>query len=1331
MRTSQRIRQFSQSRADRRYTSMGRGRVRVTTIAASLALALGGTAALGAPQGGVVQAGAAQIVHTNPTRLDIVQSTNRAVINWQSFSIGAKELVNFQQPSRQAATLNRVIGVDPSVILGRLTANGVVFLVNANGVLFGPGSKIDVGSLIATTAGISNENFMAGRYRFDQVTNRFATVVNRGEITAAEGGLVALVAPGVENTGIIRANLGKVALASGNAFTLDLFGDKLIALAIDDKVAAKLTDPEGRPLAAYVNQAGTIEADGGTVLLTANAAKTVLDNVINLSGTIQARSFAQLGGEIVLYGGDEGTVRVSGVLDASGKRAGETGGNIQVLGENVQLASVARINVSGDAGGGSALVGGDWQGSGTMPRATNATVEAGAKVSADALTNGNGGKVVVWAQGETRFEGAISARGGASAGDGGQVEVSGKGTLSYTGLVDAAAPNGKAGTLLLDPFDWTVNARLAFLISNQLAAGTNVALQTDRDIAVNESIDGRGGIAGASLVLSAGDQIRLNNDLNTNNGAIALTAGPGGVQMGPGSQATGNQGALVFAGTQPITIAASGTISAQHLITSGAVRLESTTGTVQLNQPLLGAKDSNGVGPVTIRSAGDFTLTQPIKSSGGIDIQAGGADAASARALVLAVGTTNRVEANAGGSANPQPITLGGKSVAITSGEVHSNGGNIDINARNGGVLVGAGIRQVEDDVLDDPATGTTKKMDVGRFAIDPTSGLFANGGDITINATDRVDLTRLSLTGNLKVYSTRGSIFIDSDLGGDLVDVNANTHTPQPLTSVTLAAGGTYEQERFYYGGPFDPVTGVVTNPDVVRTSSVAVRVRGLKSNGPVMIDGQSTTGEILLDGIIEAKGDVTLNAPTIRARHSVFADGGNITVGGRLIVEPWGDEIGFQPGPKPPSGGLFEKPAFTIIVDPSSFPSEYTDSAGPKSAPGSDRNEPPSAETTVTGNEGSPVSCGGACGDDLASSQVTLRATRPGARGGEITLTNGTGTETFVGEGSAAMRRDQQHVRLDRGARPIFETDSKGKLTLKTDSEGNPLTDSNGLQIVVVKEQRGLPSDCVRCDRTKLTLVPLNDVRLNLQADTRVAFRADRAEGSFLFFGPTRDKPGGFSGPVFRLAILDSLGRPVPGLGQDEKGQPLPASSVTLTVVGAADPENFFSGFLQSYNANKPATDPSAENPVPVVGLPGALHASEGIEITGQPPPPGPTPGGPPSGFPEIFVGTNSGIGSAGLLGGASATDPSVAAQSQSASLTERFEREEDVPVDLGVARYADLGRLQPAAGAAPEVFEQSSGLIANRGELPTTADRDYFGRGVFEYLDSNSRRKRQPMP
>src|SRR5260221_4814128 len=257
-------------------------------------------AAQAAPKNGTVVGGSATIVQTSPNQVDIKQTTDKAAINRQGFSIGAGERVNFQQPSSASVTLNRVTGVDPSVILGQMSANGHIMLVNPNGILFGAGARVDVAGLIATTTNIRNDDFLAGNYNFSIPSkNPNATVVNQGTINVAEGGLVALVAPGVENTGVINARLGKVSLTAANSFTVDFFGDKLINIAIDDKVAQRMVGPDGQPVAAAVTNAGRILANGGTVQLTANVAKGVLDNAINMSGIIEAQTVAQRDRKII------------------------------------------------------------------------------------------------------------------------------------------------------------------------------------------------------------------------------------------------------------------------------------------------------------------------------------------------------------------------------------------------------------------------------------------------------------------------------------------------------------------------------------------------------------------------------------------------------------------------------------------------------------------------------------------------------------------------------------------------------------------------------------------------------------------------------------------------------------------------------------------------------------------------------------------------------------------------------------------------------------------------------------------------------------------------
>src|SRR5213080_3553581 len=319
------------------------------------------------------------------------------------------------------------------------------------------------------------------RQSVEQQRGPDASIVNQGRITATSGGFAALVAPGVRNTGTITATLGTVALVSGNGFTLDLYGDKLITLAVGDSIASKVIDVStGKPLKSLVSNEGKIRANGGRVELTAAAARVVVDSVINTSGVITANSIGRQNGMIVLSaatgaskpaGAATQTVKISGTLAAAGKKKGTQGGTILVTGEDIKLAS-ARLDASGRAGGGKVLIGGDWGGgnpytslvknssakleSFVIPTATTVSVDAATTINASARGRGNGGKVVLWSDSETTFAGTILARGGAKSGDGGFVEVSSHRLLNYSGTTDTSAPRGVTGTTLLDPADFYI-----------------------------------------------------------------------------------------------------------------------------------------------------------------------------------------------------------------------------------------------------------------------------------------------------------------------------------------------------------------------------------------------------------------------------------------------------------------------------------------------------------------------------------------------------------------------------------------------------------------------------------------------------------------------------------------------------------------------------------------------------------------------------------------------------------------------------------------------------------------------------------------------------------
>ena len=303
-------------------------------LPAGLVSAVSAAGAQTLPSGGTVSAGDASIA-AGANTLTVTQSSQRAVLDWQSFSIGKDSRVVFAQPNRSAVALDRVVGADPSQILGSLTANGTVFRVNGNGIVFGKDASVDVGGLVTSTLGITNADFMAGRYRFE---GRGGKVRNDGMIVA-DGGHVALLGASVSNNGRIQANFGSVVLAGGEAITLDVAGDGLLNVAID-----------AGAVNALVRNGGVLRADGGQVLLMANAAGSLLRTAVNTSGVIEARTLEGREGRIVLHADmGSGTAMVAGVLDASAPGGGN-GGFIETSAARVDVADDGRITTASERG---------------------------------------------------------------------------------------------------------------------------------------------------------------------------------------------------------------------------------------------------------------------------------------------------------------------------------------------------------------------------------------------------------------------------------------------------------------------------------------------------------------------------------------------------------------------------------------------------------------------------------------------------------------------------------------------------------------------------------------------------------------------------------------------------------------------------------------------------------------------------------------------------------------------------------------------------------------------------------------------------------------------
>jgi filamentous hemagglutinin family protein len=296
----------------------------------------GAVASSAHPLGGQVVSGGASITQLGNVT-DIRQSSGDVVIDWLSFNVGSQASVDFIQPSQSSIAVNQISGTNGSQILGHVDANGQVYLINPNGIIFGQGAQVNVGGLVASTLDVGDSTPSDGRRRF--AGGGTGSIVNQGTINAANGGYVVLVGNRVSNQGIITAQLGTVALGAGNAVTLDFSGDRLVHLQVDQSTLNDLA----------ANQQ-LIEADGGLVIMTAGAQRSLLASVVNNTGVIEARTVESHSGTIELLGGTTaGTVNVGGTLDASAPDGGN-GGFIETNATHVEVGNDARITTAAARG---------------------------------------------------------------------------------------------------------------------------------------------------------------------------------------------------------------------------------------------------------------------------------------------------------------------------------------------------------------------------------------------------------------------------------------------------------------------------------------------------------------------------------------------------------------------------------------------------------------------------------------------------------------------------------------------------------------------------------------------------------------------------------------------------------------------------------------------------------------------------------------------------------------------------------------------------------------------------------------------------------------------
>lgn len=669
------------------------------------------------PSGGVAVIGKATLDASQANKLVVTTQngagTNYSAINWQSFSIPAGSTTRIQQPSATSLSINRVVTNTPSLIFGTLSSNGQVVLVNQAGIAVGTGALVDTAGFTASVLGMQDADALAGRLRFTNEGFAGATGVLtvQGNIIA-RGGDVVLIAPSIElaQSAVVEAPGGSVILAAGRS--VEVTGRGLEGISMQVQAPAD-----------QVLNLGTLRGD----------AVGIFAGTLRHSGLIQATTANLEGGRVLLKASADAYVEGAGRIEATGSK----GGQVDVLGQRVAVMNQAVIDVSGQFGGGNIRVGGDYQGQNTtVQNAQVAYFGAEAKLKANALDVGDGGRIILWADDATRAYGQIEARGGSNGGNGGFVETSGKQRLDFSARVDTSAPKGQAGTVLLDP-DFIVISNgvsgaddgqvadnnvfatdgvgLTYTISEQaieaLSSGV-ILLQADKGITLNNLSDNllqlnsgitsfkletlNSGVGQGISFVDAADEI-----LSNNAASIIFNAGASGslFNIGKLSSSGSGGGAITLTAGNAMTLAGNissvGTLGGPITLKSGVGGISATGSVLQsdsleiLSSGAVTMSGANIVNKLAANIAGNFTFNNSnssglqlatVGSTSGVQATGGGVTISSAGTSTLSIQGSVSATGN---------IDLTGYNVQAIGSGISSTGGNVTINGAQGIFLIG------------------------------------------------------------------------------------------------------------------------------------------------------------------------------------------------------------------------------------------------------------------------------------------------------------------------------------------------------------------------------------------------------------------------------------------------------------------------------------------------------------------------------------------------------------------------------------------------------------------------------------------------------------------
>lgn len=866
------------------------------------------------PQDPLVSAG--DVVFTNnANKLTIMQTSPQAIINWQSFNISKNEKTQFIQPAN-GVVLNRInADQGASQILGSLSANGTVILVNSAGIFFGRDSEVNVNSIIASTLDITDQNFIDNKLNFSIAGKHQAGITNKGKIVAADYGLVALIGNSVSNDGLIHCKLGKVALACGSEITIDLNGDDLIVFGKSNAHNSQL------------NNLGSVYAEGGEIVLSANVVEEVLDNSINMQGLLQADTMIENNGKIIIYGGQNGSLNIDGIINARGNNHNEVGGSIRITaGNKVHVNNNTKIDASGVLDGGEILIGGYYQGANKefinakkfytenrfkagLPleepnrhfyknkyaNSKSTYIEDQVIIKADSKL-GNAGSIVLWSDDIGYYSPKISACAYGEIGLGGFLEMSAARLHKISTDINLSGANNTAGQLLLDPTFLTVqtaggaaySAGVNNLFTNNIggtniitpasivsaAVSANITLQANTDVTFNDALSIT--TSGRTLTVQAGRSILINSAISTTNGSISLSAndtaatsadraiGAGNITMSGSTISSGTAGLTMTIGTSnsapftPGNITALGltggaiSLSTPNSLTASTIGCSSLSVSVGANSTISGVISGTGA-TLTKIGSGLLNLTAANTYTGATTVSAGTLQLSNA----LSAGTTaGGLSVTSGATAEINGVSIGTEALTI-------NGTGVDGN----GALIGTGTCSLSGNItlgsnttIGGAGTMTLSGVISGAFNLTKTGN-----GTISLSGANTYSGTTTVSAGTLRASNATGLGAVASTItvaNGATLDINAVTVGAKPISlqgSGVSGIGALTGTGTAAYGGTIALAADTtIGGTGTLTLSGILSGAFNLTKNG---------SGSVLLSGANTYSGTTTVSVGTLRA--------------------------------------------------------------------------------------------------------------------------------------------------------------------------------------------------------------------------------------------------------------------------------------------------------------------------------------------------------------------------------------------------------------------------------------------------------------------------------